>query len=195
MPEAYPKKDASNSCLKAFTMRNMVASCVEELIKTNVVNGADLRIFTQPAVSVFALNNIDEQKLVLVPATQKIFSLEKPDTAAKNVAATAGDMNFILAPCFDKDFINPFWYIKDKSDRTKCNMEIVNKTVYTRLPTSKEKSTNPIFEVSFPTAVNFKAIKKHEECVLYRPAVKHADKKRQQAALVLAGTQKKAKAE
>ena len=74
--EACPKNNASNACLKAFTMRSMVASCMEELIKTNVVNGADLRIFTQPAVSVFALNNIDEQKLVLVPATKKLFTRE-----------------------------------------------------------------------------------------------------------------------
>ena len=114
--------------------------------------------------------------------------------SSKTVVAIAENKGFKLQPyTTNKKFVCPFWYVTVKHEREKCNLELQNRFVNTRRPTVNDKNTSPIIPVAFPCAVNFTAIAKHAELVLYRPGVQAKQEKRE-APLVLRGTAKKPKA-
>ena len=79
----------------------------------------------------------------------------------------------------DKKSFAAFWFLEVKRERKKCNLELVDKTLFTKRPSIKTPNNNTKVNVNFPAAVNFKPNEARENLVLYRPAVaKPVEKKR-----------------
>ena len=196
--EEFPKYDAINDVsMPDFTLKHLVTSCMEELIKRHPTPA--LRIYKSPHNIIVAMEAFANGELVLVPGT-KVITIQDDDAqqssseSSKTVVAIAENKGFKLQPyTTDKKFVCPFWYVTVKHEREKCNLELQNRFVNTRRPTANDKNTSPIIPVAFPCAVNFTAIAKHAELVLYRPGVQAKQEKRE-APLVLRGTAKKPKA-
>ena len=195
--EEFPKYDASkDASMTEFTLKHLVMSCMEELIKMHPA--PDVRIYKSPQNTIIAMAAFANGELILVPGTKAITIIDKDDKkksseSYRTVSAIAESKEFKLQPNTDKKFVCPFWYVTANHNREKCNLELINKVVNTKRPSTKDKNNNPIIPVSFPCAVNFKDIAKHDELVLYRPGVQAKAEKRE-APLVLAGTVKKSKA-
>jgi hypothetical protein len=194
--EEFPKYDASKDVsMSEFTLKHLVMSCMEELIKLHPAPA--IRIYKSPHNTIIAMEAFASGELVLAPGTKTITIPDKDDKqkyleSSKAISAIAESKEFKLQPNTDKKFVCPFWYVTVNHKREKCNLELINKVVNTKRPSTKDKNTTPIIPVSFPCAVNFKAIAKHDELVLYRPGVQAKLEKRE-APLVLTGTAKKSK--
>ena len=196
--EEFPKYDAINDVsMPDFTLKHLVTSCMEELIKRHPTPA--LRIYKSPQNIIVAMEAFANGELVLVPGT-KVITIQDDDAqqssseSSKTVVAIAENKGFKLQPyTTNKKFVCPFWYVTVNHAREKCNLELQNRFVNTKRPTANDKNTSPIIPVAFPCAVNFTAIAKHAELVLYRPGVQAKQEKRE-APLVLRGTAKKPKA-
>ena len=190
--EDFPKNQASNDdSMTEFTLKNLVMSCMEEIIKVHPA--PELRIYKSPQTCIIAMKEFALGEVVLVPGTKAISKVSSAEQA-KVVVAIADGIMFKLHSNMDKQFICPFWFVTVNHQREKCNLELVTKIVNTKRPSMKDKNNNPVIPVSFQCAVNFKAIEMHAELVLYRPAAAAAvTPAKHEAPLVLAGAVKKPK--
>ena len=180
----------NGEALEPVVVKNMLTCCMTGLLKQE---NASVRIFKAPESSVCSAAKYEEQALCIVPVTKTITTSDA-QSAWKDVLATCEGHRFKLQSQQDSKCMATFWYLDIKTDRSKCNLELIDKTFYTKRPLHKTPNANAIVNVVIPVAVNFKAFGDRERLVLYRPAgPKPEDNKKREAPLVLASGAKKTK--
>ena len=105
----------------------------------------------------------------------------------KSVEATIegnSSVKFILSPWTSDEFCCAMWNVKVVHEKDSANMELVNKTVTSKMPSTTERNMNPVIKCIIPCAVNFKEIKEHEELVLFKPKI-HVEKNDKRSSIVL----------
>ena len=179
----------SASDVDPLVFKAMVTSCMGELMNQD---RSSVRIFKSPELSVFSVEAYETNTLVIVPATKTITAHDDKngDLNSKAILVTVEGQNFKLGQQQDKKCFAAFWFLEVNRERNKCNLELVDKTMFTKGPSIKTPNNNTIVTVNFPVAVNFKPIKERERLVLYRPAVAKSVEKKREAPLVLAGGKK-----
>ena len=187
--EEYAGTAISASDVDPLVFKAMVTSCMGELMNQD---RSSVRIFKSPELSVFSVEAYETNTLVIVPATKTIIAHDDKDgdLNSKAILVTVEGHYFKLGQQQDKKCYAAFWCLEVNHERNKCNLELVDKTMFTKRPSITTPNNNTIVTVNFPVAVNFKPIKERERLVLYRPAVAKPVEKKREAPLVLAGGKK-----
>ena len=187
--DEYAETAISASDVDPIVLKAMVTSCMGELMKQD---RSSVRIFKSPELSVFSVEAYETNTLVIVPVTKTITAHDDKDgdLNSKDILATIEGHKFKLCPQMDKKSFAAFWFLEVKRERKKCNLELVDKTLFTKRPSIKTPNNNTIVNVNFPAAVNFKPIEAREHLVLYRPAVATPVEKKRDLHLVLADGKK-----
>ena len=180
------------SDLNTSILKGMVSSCMGELMK---LNRASLRVFKHPETAVFSESACGTGEIVIPPVSKAIIAVDGADKLdAKSIVAKIEGQSFKIAPQVDKKCYHAFWLLDTSSDASKCNLELIEKIMYTKRPSVKTPNSNTVIPVTFTVAVNFKPIAEKDRLVLHRPAApKQVTTAKREAALVLKDCSKKAK--
>ena len=171
--------------MKPLVVKGMVASCMDELLKCG---NASVRIFKSPEAAVFSTKAYEANTLIIAPVTLHLN--EAKDSDANKTIATCDGYKYKLEKLKDAKCMSTFWFLEVNKDRSKCNLEIIDKTMFAKRPSQKSPNNNAIVQVVFPIACNFKPIADRERLTLYRPMVIEAAK-RKEGPLKLAQTNPK----
>jgi hypothetical protein len=110
--DEYPKNEAGNDVsMSEFTLRNLVMSCMEELIKVH--SAPALRIYKSPQTCVIAMQTFEKGQVVLVPGTKAISTASSAEQT-KVVSAIGDGTQFKLQSNMDKKFVCPFCFVNVK---------------------------------------------------------------------------------
>ena len=190
--EEYDGVEITASDLDATVLKGMVSSCMGELMK---LNRSSLRVFKNPETAVFSEAACGTGEIVIPPVSKTIIAVDDANKLdGKSIMAKIEGHSFKLASQVDKKCYHAFWFLETSSDASKCNLELIEKIIYTKRPSVKTPNNNTVIPVTFTVAVNFKPIAEKDRLVLHRPAApKQVTEKREAALILQGGASKKAK--
>ena len=186
----------SSSDMQHLSMKGMLLSALYTLGIQH--HDPHFRIHDKPIKSVFCLKDYEWQHIVIPPTTMQITVETTPKVVPyTSFVCTVGADSpyFVLSHVIQKEFVSPFWYIRKSSKRGECNLELQDHVVEMRPPKTQHvvnKDKSLFFAV--PCAVNFVAVKKGDELVLFKEVKeKTEDNKDKKHTLVLDAVGQKVK--
>ena len=199
--EAFPKNDIkNNSELNNMFHRSLAITAMYQLAQKLKEDSYDCKIMMKPLRGVYASRDYEAGKFMVPPTT---FSVSAESDSTKQCPRSSVEVSFDMAnsprvflnpTTSSEKAANPFWAIRDSSEKKECNCEFTEYIIKIKMPTITS-NFGTTQEVKLQIITSTKAIKTGSEVVVFKPAAPTKVGKIKSSILAVLAPNKKAKKE